>query len=78
MKIYEYIGPKNNFNIEYGTPYLVIGFCDGEWELARTTWYNVKYKPDSIKYLFNNLCVDLNVSLNLFEKCFRFSCEINQ
>ena len=78
MKIVEYIGPKNNFNIEYGTPYLVIGFCDGEWELSKTTWYDVKYNIDAVKGLFDNLIVNLDVSNDLFEKYFRFSCEISQ
>lgn len=76
MKIYEYIGGENSQKIQYGTPFLVIGFCDGEWELSQTTWYDVKHNTPAIVDLMDSLMVTMNVSPELFEKYFRFSCEI--
>lgn len=76
MKIYEYIGDKNNQNIQHGTPFLVIGFCDGKWELSKTTWHDVKNNHKAVQNLHDNLIVDLSVSPKNFEKYFRLNCEI--
>lgn len=78
MKIVEYVGPNNSQNIAYGTPFLVIGFCDGEWELSKTSWYDVKENQDSVRDLFNNLMVDICVKPEIYNKYFQFSVEIEE
>jgi len=77
-KIYEYVGGENSLNIQYGTPFLLIGFCDGEWELSKTNWNDVKYNFSEVVYRFNNLMVDISVCNEHFQKYFRYSCSINQ
>ena len=79
LEIYEYIGPnKNSQNLQTGDSVLCIGFCEGEWELSKTNWYDVKENQDEVRELYNNLLVDFSVSPENFEKYFRFSCEISQ
>jgi len=76
MKIYEYTGKKNSQNIEHGTPFLIIGFCDGEWELSETNWNDVENNHDAIQYSHNNLLVDYSIKDDDFKKYFKFNCEI--
>jgi len=78
MKIVEYIGPENSQNVIYGTPFLVVGFCDGEWELAKTTWYDVKENHQAIHDLHDNLMVDICVHPEVFDKYFLLSTMIEE
>lgn len=77
LKIHEYIDKDGKHaSIQHGTPFVVIGFCDGEWELSQTSWYDVKYNPSAVIDLFENLMVTLSVSDEDFQKYFPFSCEV--
>ena len=76
MKIVEYVGPKNSQNIQDGTPFLVIGFCSGEWELSKTNWYDVKYNQDAIRELHDALAVNLSVKPADYDKYFRFAQDV--
>ena len=73
LDIYEYVGPKNNQGIESSTPFLLISFCDGEWELSQTNWNDVNNHPENVYDLFDGLAVTLYVLPNLFEEYFKFS-----
>lgn len=72
IEVYEYVGPKNNLNMEYGTPFVLIGFCDG-YELSKTSWFDVSYNKEKIIDQYENLLVDLTVSAEIFSKYFRKS-----
>ena len=79
LKIVEYVGPdNNNQHIQYGTPFLVIGYCGDVWELSKTSWYDLKENQDAVRYRYNNLMVDLSVSDEHYQKYFRFSQEISK
>jgi hypothetical protein len=78
LTIVEYVGPANSQGVQYGTPFLVIGFCGGEWELSRTTWFDVKEAQDKVRDLFNALAVNLSVSPENYEIYFRKNCEISK
>ena len=72
MNVYEYVG--DNPNIQYGTPFCVVGFSNKRYFLMKTSWAELKNNPESIteKSSTNSLSVEQNT----FEKNFRFSKEI--
>jgi hypothetical protein len=77
LQIVEFIGDKNNQNIQYGTPFLVIGYCGGEWELSKTNWYDVKNDHIIIIAQYENLLADLSVNDDNFKKYFNHNCYID-
>jgi hypothetical protein len=77
-KIYEYVGGENSLNIQYGTPFILIGFCGDVWELSKTNWNDVKHNAPAVIYRFDNLLVDISVRDEHFQKYFRYSCNVIQ
>ena len=53
-----------------GTPFVILGFCDGECELIQTSWFQIKYKPHEIQAKLDSLESSGFVLVETLEKYF--------
>jgi hypothetical protein len=76
LNIYEFVGDENSLGLSYGEPFLLIGVCNGEYELSKTTWQDVMHNKKAVRTLHDYLIVTVTVSAENFEKYFRFAEEM--
>lgn len=67
--IVTYKGPTTS-RISTGDPFIILAFCEGEVELIKTNWYEIKYEPQIVQDKLDSLQSDGQVSVEVLEKHF--------